>query len=595
MGVLTAGSPCAVVLVPLAYVCAIATITRRGVLLKSAAAIDALLTCSTVALDKTGTITQGAVSVADASVVTLTEPPAPAGSTTPHHLHHGHSDCLPPPRIPLPLDLPLPTTSSQFPDASTLACGRPTSLDSSMSDSSSESGMGSEASSEAGSLGHGHRRSGGQQRGWAWASQQDLHQDDRALARAREALAFAVALSRGSNHPVSRAVVALAGAQGEGQGQLEAHLDTDGSHSSHSGHTTSSDHRTSQHTPLNKQVLDKAAYAFSRSSTSSTSSSFSAASSYDSWLSEACAQVQVDEFEQVAGSGVQGVCRMGPEGEPLQVRVGSLAYIRDHIPTSFDVRPLEAAAEAAGAGGSQAVSLVLVTELELGGSGCAAATVANAAGGTEVGAGPDAVHVVVLAFKDQVSPGARAAVRALREGAWRQPGTGVRFPGDAKEVVMLTGDNAHVAASVGAAVGIATIRAGLKPEDKLAYITQFDAARGSVDGGHTSPQAAGEGGVAGSDVPAPCPAQARCPAGGLMMVGDGINDAPALAAARVGVAIAATPSDLVAAAADVIVLNGQGVANLPWLFAVAHKTRAVVHQVGGGAREAQPEKPRILT
>lgn len=54
MGVLTAGSPCAVVLVPLAYVCAIATVTRRGVLVKSAAALDALLTCSTVALDKTG-------------------------------------------------------------------------------------------------------------------------------------------------------------------------------------------------------------------------------------------------------------------------------------------------------------------------------------------------------------------------------------------------------------------------------------------------------------------------------------------------------------------------------------------------------------
>jgi len=54
MGVLTAGSPCAVVLVPLAYVCAIATITRKGVIVKSASAIDALLTCKTIAVDKTG-------------------------------------------------------------------------------------------------------------------------------------------------------------------------------------------------------------------------------------------------------------------------------------------------------------------------------------------------------------------------------------------------------------------------------------------------------------------------------------------------------------------------------------------------------------
>lgn len=54
MGVLTAGSPCAVVLVPLAYVCAISTVTRKGVLMKSAAALDLLHQCGTVALDKTG-------------------------------------------------------------------------------------------------------------------------------------------------------------------------------------------------------------------------------------------------------------------------------------------------------------------------------------------------------------------------------------------------------------------------------------------------------------------------------------------------------------------------------------------------------------
>lgn len=57
MGVLTAGSPCAVVLVPLAYVCAVATTTRKGILLRSSAALDDVLSCGIIALDKTGKAT----------------------------------------------------------------------------------------------------------------------------------------------------------------------------------------------------------------------------------------------------------------------------------------------------------------------------------------------------------------------------------------------------------------------------------------------------------------------------------------------------------------------------------------------------------
>lgn len=91
-------------------------------------------------------------------------------------------------------------------------------------------------------------------------------------------------------------------------------------------------------------------------------------------------------------------------------------------------------------------------------------------------------------------------------------------------------------------VGISSFHAALKPEDKLAFIASFDskaaaASKSSSGGGDRGWQ------------------QSR---DGLLMMGDGINDAPALAVARVGVAVAMTPSDMVAAAADIIVLSGRG-------------------------------------
>jgi cation transport ATPase len=121
---------------------------------------------------------------------------------------------------------------------------------------------------------------------------------------------------------------------------------------------------------------------------------------------------------------------------------------------------------------------------------------------------------------------------------------------------------------VPAQVGIEEVRAGLRPEHKLAYVQQASQLEGGAEGAgsrgvlHSLLLGGGGGG------------QQR----GLVMMGDGINDAPALAAASVGVAVASTPNDLVAAAADVIVLNGQGVNNLPALFSLARRTQAVVRQ-----------------
>jgi Cu+-exporting ATPase len=96
--------------------------------------------------------------------------------------------------------------------------------------------------------------------------------------------------------------------------------------------------------------------------------------------------------------------------------------------------------------------------------------------------------VGVLAIRDEVRPESAAAVRLLRQH-------GIM-------TTMLSGDAQRVADAIGGMIGIDDVRAGLKPEDKVQALKQF-----SAEGRHTA------------------------------MVGDGINDAPALAAADVGIAM----------------------------------------------------------
>ena len=113
----------------------------------------------------------------------------------------------------------------------------------------------------------------------------------------------------------------------------------------------------------------------------------------------------------------------------------------------------------------------------------------------------------VLGIADRVREDAADTVARLRD-------LGVR------RIVMLTGDDPRVAAAVAAEVGITEVHAGLLPEDKLTVIRRLQ-----TDG----------------EV--------------VAMVGDGVNDAPALAAADVGVAMGAAGADVAVATAEVAILS----------------------------------------
>ncbi|WP_270130179.1 heavy metal translocating P-type ATPase [Kribbella sp. CA-293567] len=125
-----------------------------------------------------------------------------------------------------------------------------------------------------------------------------------------------------------------------------------------------------------------------------------------------------------------------------------------------------------------------------------------------------------IAVRDEIRPEAAEAVSMLKR-------LGV-------DVVMLTGDNARTAAAIALEAGITDVRAELLPEDKARIVTEL---------------------------------QARGP---VAMVGDGINDAPALATADAGIAMGVMGSDVAIEAAEVA-LMGEDLRRLP--DAIAH-TRA---------------------
>ena len=161
----------------------------------------------------------------------------------------------------------------------------------------------------------------------------------------------------------------------------------------------------------------------------------------------------------------------------------------------------------------------------------------EAEGKTVVVVGTEDGPLGVVAVADQVRPEAAWAVSRLQD-------YGVR-------VVMLTGDNEGTARAIAEEVGIDEYHAELLPDEKLAWIRRLE----------------GDGDSDSDDGDA----------NNVAMIGDGINDAPALATASVGIAMGAAGTDTALETADVA-LMGDDLTRLPYLYRLSRTANGVIRQ-----------------
>ena len=151
------------------------------------------------------------------------------------------------------------------------------------------------------------------------------------------------------------------------------------------------------------------------------------------------------------------------------------------------------------------------------------------AGSTLVAVGDDTGVTGILELRDRIRPDAKGIVAQLHA-------QGV------KTIVMLTGDNERTARAVAAEVGIDEVRAELLPEDKVTAIEEL---------------------VETHDM--------------VAMIGDGVNDAPAMARAHYAIAMGAVGSDAAIETADIALMTDD-LGKVPWLIGHSRRTMSIIHQ-----------------
>lgn len=205
-------------------------------------------------------------------------------------------------------------------------------------------------------------------------------------------------------------------------------------------------------------------------------------------------KIALEDFKSIPGYGLEAQTVM-PTGK-TSAYIGNIESIASRI-SEEDNRKLREAARQAQEDGQ------IVAALSIGGK------------------------AFLFTFRDQLRPNIRETIDALLHRN--------------RKVIVLTGDSFHNAKKIAEEAGITEFYAGLKPEDKLHYITEFSKTQK------------------------------------LAMIGDGVNDAPALARATVGISMGKVGSDTAIEAADIVLLH-DNIDLLDWLIDKAVQTQTIVKQ-----------------